>query len=74
MKKIRSGWRYFECSECGHKWEWPTRDHTSPSGEDCPKCNSWEFPYKSEVDEGLPCDRFGNLTIAYNIRKKDLYR
>ena len=59
--KVRRGWRYFQCFECDYKWKLPTRDHISPSGEDCPKCHEWAVPYKSEPDATLKCDDMGNL-------------
>ena len=63
--EVRRGWRGFEC-DCGHKWEWPTRDRHSPSGENCPKCDEWVFPSSSRPDASLPCDKSGNLLFAWN--------
>lgn len=62
----RRGWRYFECSECGLRWEWPSRDRFSPSGEDCPSCGEWVFPRGHREDASLPVDDSGNLKIAWN--------
>lgn len=39
----------------------PTRDFASPSGESCPICNEWEFPYKRRPDQNLEVDKMGNL-------------
>jgi hypothetical protein len=61
---VRRGWRAFRCDECGHEWEWPSRDRHSPSGEDCPKCHEWVFPHANRPDESLPCDSMGNLLVA----------
>lgn len=37
----RPGFRYFQCDECHHEWIEPSRDCTSPSGDNCPKCGCW---------------------------------
>lgn len=58
--------RSFECDECGHKWEWPSRDRFSPSGENCPRCGEWLFPCGSREDASLPVDSSGNLMVAWN--------
>jgi hypothetical protein len=63
---VRQGWRAFECDECGHKWEWPSRDRFSPSGENCPECGEWLFPCGNREDASLPVDESGNLKIAWN--------
>lgn len=63
---VRQGWRAFDCDECGHKWEWPSRDRFSPSGENCPKCGEWLFPCGNREDATLPVDKSGNLTVAWN--------
>ena len=55
------GWRFFHCWECHHEWSEATRDHLSPSGDNCPKCGEWEFPHGSVADTGIPVDDFGNL-------------
>lgn len=34
------GFRYFRCDGCEHEWIEPSRDATSPSGEDC-RCGEW---------------------------------
>ena len=58
------GWRFFECWECGEKWKSPSRDHGSPSGEDCP-CGEFVSPVSSKPDESIPCDDMGNLIIPW---------
>jgi hypothetical protein len=63
---VRQGWRAFECDACGHKWEWPSRDRFSPSGENCPNCGEWLFPCGNREDASLPVDDSGNLKIAWN--------
>lgn len=63
----RVGWRRFECDECGHQWEWPSRDRHSPSGENCPECGQWVFPCGSRADDTLPVDTWGNLTCAHDM-------
>ena len=69
--KIRRGWRDFECDECGERWEYPTRDRFSPSGEECPKCATWIHPRGQRVDESIPCDGSGNITIAWDSKPND---
>ncbi len=64
---VRRGWRAFECQECSTKWEWPSRDRFSPSGENCPNCGDWEFPCGSRADDDIPVDEYGNLTCAWNM-------
>ena len=64
---VRRGWRSFLCDECGHKFEWPTRDHKSPSGENCPECGEWLFPHDSRQDETLKVDDMGNLTYDLDV-------
>lgn len=65
-RMVRRGWRHFHCSECGHRWKWPSRDALSPSGENCPRCDEWCHPYNSEIDATIPCDDMGNLTVPWN--------
>lgn len=38
MLKPEPGYRYFRCLDCEHEWVQHSRDKTSPSGEECPKC------------------------------------
>ncbi len=52
--------------DCEHRWKWPSRDALSPSGENCPRCDEWCFPYHSEIDATIPCDDMGNLTVPWN--------
>ena len=66
MNNIRRGWRYFTCDECGYSWKWPSRDCFSLSGEDCPRCNNNCIPNDNKVDESIPADKWGNLTVPYN--------
>jgi len=66
MNTDRKGWRLFECPDCNHQWEWPSRDRFSPSGENCPKCGEWSFPHANRFDEKLQTDLFGNLKCAWN--------
>ena len=63
---VRQGWRAFDCYECGRKWEWPSRDRFSPSGENCPDCGEWLFSHANRADEALPVDSMGNLQVAWN--------
>ena len=63
---VRRGWRHFHCSECEHRWKWPSRDALSPSGENCPRCDEWCHPYHGEIDAKIPCDDMGNLTVLWN--------
>lgn len=59
--KRGQGWRYFHCEDCEHRWKEATRDYKSPSGENCPRCGEWWFPYFSEADDSLKVDASGNL-------------
>lgn len=63
---IRRGWRKFRCDECGHVWEWATRDRLSPSGENCPECGDQCFPYENREDASIPADNMGNIMIPWN--------
>jgi len=63
---VRRGWRHFHCSECEHRWKWPSRDALSPSGDNCPRCDEWCHPYNGEIDATIPCDDMGNLTVPWN--------
>ncbi len=58
--KLRQGLRFFEC-ECNYKWQARTRDCHSPSGENCPKCDEWNFPVDYEERPDFPVDSSGNL-------------
>lgn len=58
---VRQGWRFFHCEDCEHRWKEATRDWRSPSGENCPRCGEWWFPYHGEADASLPVDDMGNL-------------
>jgi hypothetical protein len=66
MRKPIKGWRLFRCEECQHEWKLATRDYNSPSGENCPKCDEWEFPYFGEPDDSIPSDKMGNLTVPWD--------
>ncbi len=66
QRLVQKGWRAFDCDECGRKWEWPSRDRFSPSGENCPDCGEWLFPHANRADETLPVDSMGNLQVAWN--------
>lgn len=66
MPETRKGWRTFECTECNYRWEWPTRDRFSPSGENCPYCREWCTPCSNRPDSSLPVDDRGNLTVAWD--------
>lgn len=68
-RRLRQGWRFFKCEECGYNWKETTRDHFSPSGECCPKCCGWCFPYHREYDSSLSVDHMGNLL---NFESKEL--
>lgn len=60
---VRQGWRFFHCEDCEYRWKAATRDWRSPSGDNCPRCGEWWFPYHSEADDALPVDRMGNLLL-----------
>ena len=64
--KFNQGWRLFWCDECGERWESASRDHASPSGEDCLRCGEWVSPHDSRADDTLPVDEFGNLTKSHD--------
>jgi len=65
MKRLlAAGWRIFHCDACGEKWESASRDHASPSGEECP-CGEWIFPHESRADETLLRNEYGNLAKTY---------
>ena len=61
------GWRYFKCEDCGAHWRETCRDHETPSitsclNEDCEsRLYGGPSPYKSERDESLKGDGYGNL-------------
>jgi hypothetical protein len=57
------GWCLFRCDSCEHLWKEPTRDCASPSGENCPRCGEWQFPYHAAPDSSLKTDALGNLEI-----------
>jgi len=59
----RAGWRYFRCEDCGHLWKQTTRDCDSPSGENCPRCGEWWFPYLAERDATIVIDELGSLVL-----------
>ena len=61
---VTAGWRVFRCAECGAQWESASRDHASPSGEDC-ACGEWVSPHESRADDTVPCNEYGNLTQTY---------
>lgn len=67
-RQLEAGWRAFQCDECGAQWQSASRDHASPSGEDCEKCGAWVFPHLHRPDPTLQCDEFGNLLRAYERR------
>lgn len=62
---MQTGYRFFECEDCGTEWKTACRDVTSPSGEHCPNENGCEFqpiavPHRYEL-QTLPTDNHGNL-------------
>lgn len=61
MRSVAAGWRVFRCDECGAHWESTSRDHASPSGEDC-DCGEWVSPHASRADETLVVNEYGNLS------------
>lgn len=66
MKRLlAAGWRLFHCDDCNEKWESATRDHASPSGEDCENCGAWVFPHLGRPDPTLQVNEHGNLTKTY---------
>lgn len=54
------GYRIFACT-CGHKWKDKSRHCESPSGDDCPQCNEWNYPSAYERHYEWPTDLAGNL-------------
>ena len=65
-QSVRRGWCVFLCEQCGLVFALPSRDHASPSAEDCPVCRanlaSWEMqPIRSWPDPELKVDGSGNL-------------
>lgn len=68
--KLRRGWRFFMCEDCGKDWKLATRDCFSPSGESCPSCGSWAFPHASKLDPELSCDELGNLTHCNQLAEE----
>lgn len=69
MKRLlAAGWRIFHCDGCGKQWESASRDHASPSGEEC-DCGEWVSPHDSRADNTLPCNEFGNLIHSYEPRE-----
>lgn len=66
-RKVMRGWRFFECEVCGTHWKETCRDHATPSSspcrnEDCEtRLHGGLSPYKSEQDESLATDGYGNL-------------
>lgn len=61
MSEPRQGWRYFKCDDCEHMWKEKSRDCHSPSGDNCPRCGDWAFPFNVEPDATIPVDKWGNL-------------
>lgn len=48
----RIGYRGFDCDECGYTYTLLTRDRHSPSGDECPNCNSTNHPRRKwKLDE-----------------------
>lgn len=66
-RKPAAGWRHFRCEECGREWKSTTRDHESPSGDDCACCGAWVHPADHWADEKLETDESGNL-LYYETR------
>lgn len=62
--EVRQGWRHFRCGGCGAQWESASRDHASPSGEEC-ECGEWVFPHGSRPDAALEVNEYGNLTAIH---------
>jgi len=60
-RKPISGYRHFECEDCGAKWREKSRDCHSPSGEHCPHCASFCPLDESEERLGWEKDAQGNL-------------
>jgi len=63
---VRRGWRAFECELCSLIFAMPTRDHASPSQDDCPHCRAVGDgtqcrPIRSWPDAELVVDEHGNL-------------
>lgn len=58
------GYRYFTCEVCGSTYKLATRDHCSPSGENCMVCQDFMRPEDSEPASGLPVDANGNLRFG----------
>ena len=60
--QVRRGWRAFKCEDCDLLFALPTRDHASPSRDQCPYCKESEpAPFRSWPDHELRVDEHGNL-------------
>jgi hypothetical protein len=60
------GFRKFTCEECGTVWVQATRDHTSPSGDDCPVCHEFVHPDMNWRDDvNLKTDHMCNLVDVH---------
>jgi len=62
-KEPHQGWRYFHCDECDRSWREATRDFKSPSQTSCHACQLSCAPTHGRLDESLPVDEHGNLTV-----------
>lgn len=47
MKDPAPGIRHFQCPKCKVTWDEPSRDITSPSGDECVNCGEWVSPHGS---------------------------
>lgn len=65
MRKPIPGWQIFACEDCGRVWLASTRDHLSPSGENCADCGSWVHPTDTRSDTSLETDSSGNLLCGH---------
>lgn len=45
------GFRYFRCGECGCEWMKPSRDATSPSGDECSECGDWIMASEATTEQ-----------------------
>lgn len=71
--KIHQGWRFFNCYGCQRHWKEACKDYEKQSHTFCPNCHEMVNPYKSERDDTLPVDKYGNLLrsdIEVELKRK----
>jgi len=60
-RKPVTGWRFYDCHECGHLGKEKSRDCHSLSHETCEMCHSDASIVNSEEHPEWPLDKSGNL-------------